>query len=259
MDEISLIPVKAFSDNYIWLAQAQGDADTGIVIVDPGDANPVLQMMNTLAITPCAVLITHHHYDHIDGIQELLKHYDVPVYGPSASFIPGLTRHVGEGDQVELDNGLVFRVLEVPGHTTDHIAYWGHQTLFCGDTLFAGGCGRLFEGSAEQMFQSLQKLAGLPDETRICCAHEYTLNNLEFALQVDTHNELLVARLEATRKVRLAGQPSLPSLLLTEKQTNPFLRCHDGRIQAAAASYANRPMADAMETFRVIRFWKDTW
>ena len=257
MDAISLLPVKAYSDNYIWLAQH--DADDGVVIVDPGDANPVLQMMEALALTPCAILITHHHYDHIDGIPELLKHFHVPVFGPANSSIPKLTETVGEGDTVELNNKLSFSVIEVPGHTVDHIAYCGHEVVFCGDTLFAGGCGRLFEGTAEQMLQSLHKLAGLTDDTRVCCAHEYTLRNLEFARQVDRQNERLAERLEAVRQMRLDDQPTLPSTIAMEKMTNPFLRCHDSQVQAAAAQYAGRAVTDELETFKIIRFWKDTW
>ena len=257
MDTISLLPVKAFSDNYIWLAQ--NDAAGAVIIVDPGDANPVLQVMDAMSLTPCAILITHHHLDHTGGIRELLKHFHIPVFGPANSSIPGLSETVGENDSVNLDNGLSFKVLEVPGHTLDHIAYYGHQVLFCGDTLFAGGCGRLFEGTAEQMLQSLQKLAGLMDNTQVCCAHEYTLGNLEFAHQVDTHNSQLTERLKNVRQLRHDDQPTLPSTIGMEKQTNPFLRCHDSQVQAAAAHYAGRSITSELETFKVIRFWKDTW
>ena len=256
MDAINLLPVKAFSDNYIWLARH--DAADSVVIVDPGDAEPVLRMLETLALTPCAILITHHHHDHIGGIPGLLKHFHVPVFGPANSAIPGLTQTVREGDSVELDNGLSFNVLEVPGHTLDHIAYCGHEVVFVGDTLFAGGCGRLFEGSAEQMLQSLHKLTALADDTRVCCAHEYTLRNLEFAREVDRQNARLAERLDHVRQLRLDDRPTLPTTIDVEKKTNPFLRCQDDQVQATAAEYAGRAVTDELEAFKVIRFWKDT-
>ena len=247
------IPVTAFSDNYIWLVPGP-DTPRAVAIVDPGDAAPVLDTLARLELLPAAILVTHHHYDHTGGIQALRARFDIPVYGA----IPGSAHRVSEGDTLVLNNGLSFRVLETPGHTLDHLAYHGEKALFCGDTLFAGGCGRLFEGSAQQMYRSLEKIRRLPGDTLIYCAHEYTLGNLRFAAQVEPGNRALSARLADTLALRRQGLPTVPSTLALEKETNPFLRCHIPAVHQAAERICGRPLATPEAVFAVIRYWKDS-
>ncbi len=188
-----VLHVRAFEDNYIWVIR--GNSRTYAALVDPGDAAPVLAALPRLGITPVAILCTHHHADHVGGIPELLEHFPgLPVYGPAHENIDTLTQHLHDNDEVRLPElGLNFRVLEVPGHTRGHIAYFGHGWLFCGDTLFSAGCGRLFEGTAAQMHTSLSRLAGLPGDTRVYCAHEYTQANLRFAQTVEPENADIAA------------------------------------------------------------------
>lgn len=262
-------PVPAFRDNYIWLIPLAGDSftagmpmpppGTAVAVVDPGDAEPVLRAVADLALTPAAVLTTHHHGDHVGGVTALRRRYDIPVYGPAGEAIPDLSRPLHEGDRIDLGDGpMTFSILAVPGHTAGHIAYYGHSALFCGDTLFAGGCGRLFEGTPAQMHRSLTKIAALPDATEVYCAHEYTLSNLTFALQVEPQNADLHRRLEQTRTRRSKGEPTVPAPLGIEKKTNPFLRCHVPSVIAAAERVAGRRLNPGEETFAVIRRWKDT-
>ncbi len=251
------IPVSAFSDNYIWLVPGPA-APRSVAIVDPGDAAPVLEALSRMELRPVAILVTHHHYDHVDGIQALRSHFDIPIYGPTRSAIPACDHPMAEGDSLTVDNGLSLTVLETPGHTLDHLAYYGDKALFCGDTLFAGGCGRLFEGTAQQMYLSLEKIRRLPDETRIYCAHEYTLGNLRFATLVEPHNRDLAVRLEETIVLRSQGRATVPSTLELEKKTNPFLRCHLPEVRQAAERFSRRPLATPQEVFAVIRYWKDS-
>jgi hydroxyacylglutathione hydrolase len=249
--------VTAFKDNYIWLIGRTGTPE--VAAVDPGDARPLLAYCAAHGLEPCAVLITHHHRDHAGGVRELLSHHDVPVYGPAHEPIPGLTHPLGEGAHVTLPEiGLTLQVLELPGHTRAPLSYTGAGMLFCGDTLFTGGCGYLFEGTAKQMYASLTRLAALPGETQVYCGHEYTLENLSFALHVEPDNPDLRARIAAARRLRAQGLPTVPSTLEEERRTNPFLRCHIPQVIEAAETYAERRLSTPDQVFAVVRQWKDT-
>lgn len=251
------IPVNAFNDNYIWLIRAMEESPH-VAIVDPGDAVPVFEALNSMSLIPDAILVTHHHHDHVGGVREISQHYSVPVYGPASEHIPALDFPLKNNDHVTLKQGaLSFRIIDIPGHTSGHIAYYTPGMLFCGDTLFAGGCGRLFEGTPKQMYHSLETLYALPDDTDIYCAHEYTLANLNFALRVEPDNDELQKRLANTKRLRSRFQPTVPSSLALEKQTNPFLRCRHPTVIAAAERYAGKPLKSDLEVFTVIRAWKD--
>ena len=256
MPEITITALPAFSDNYIWLLTTGG---TQCVVVDPGDAAPVLTALNKHGLELHAILITHHHADHIGGVANLVEETGAAVFGPRDSRIAGQTRSFGEGDTLDLpDLELAFDVLEIPGHTSTHIAFHGHGCLFCGDTLFSVGCGRLFEGTPGQMQESLDKLAALPDETRVFCAHEYTLSNCDFALQVEPGNEALQQRASEVEACRSTGRITLPSTIGAEKAVNPFMRTREPGVVAAARNRdaGARPGAS---TLAVIRGWKDSF
>ncbi|KAB7622552.1 hydroxyacylglutathione hydrolase [Alkalilimnicola sp. S0819] len=247
-------PIPAFSDNYIW---ALHDGEKAAV-VDPGDAAPVMRWLNERGVELSAILITHHHPDHVGGIAELLAQGAVPVYGPGAENIPGRSIALAEGDKVALlAPEISLQVLEVPGHTLGHIAYYAEGMLFCGDTLFAGGCGRLFEGSPEQMHASLQKLAALPASTRVYCAHEYTLANLRFALKVEPENPALQQRLAHVQAQRERDEITLPSTLGVELQTNPFLRVTEAAVIRRAGEQAGHGLSSPAQVFAAVRAWKD--
>jgi hydroxyacylglutathione hydrolase len=247
-----LRPLPAFADNYIWtLSNDAGQA----VIVDPGEAAPVLAAREGLR--PVAVLLTHHHADHTGGVDELLQTWpDLQVIAPEDERIAHATRRVREGDEVDLEDWR-FRVTEIPGHTRSHIAFHGHELLFCGDTLFSLGCGRLFEGTPAQMVDSLTKLAALPPEIRICCGHEYTVNNSRFATVVEPGNLALRRRSEEARTMRNRGLPTLPSTLADELATNPFLRVDEPEVRQSLHARLGREPADSVEAFAELRRWKD--
>lgn len=252
---LNAIPVPAFHDNYIWLLY---DAANRAVIVDPGDARPVLAALERLAMEPAAVLITHHHHDHTGGIDGILARYPIPVFGPARESVPAITHRLTDGARIAVPStAMEFTVLDVPGHTAGHIAYVGDDTLLCGDTLFAGGCGRLFEGTPEQMYRSLQRFARLPDTTRVYCAHEYTEANLRFAATVDPANTDLQKRIAAVRRQRRDHVPTIPSTMAEEKRTNPFLRCDEPALKTAAAGFAGTPLDTAEQVFAALRAWKD--
>jgi hydroxyacylglutathione hydrolase len=250
-------PVRAFSDNYIWLIESP-QAQDRVVAVDPGEARPVIAELQRLGLSLAAILLTHHHPDHIGGVPELLRHWRVPVIGPDDARIAQRTLDVGDGERCELPNlGLSFETLQVPGHTLSHIAFWGHGALFCGDTLFSAGCGRMFEGTPTQMNASLTKLRSLPPDTRMFCGHEYTAANLRFALTVEPANGAALEYQRSVDRVRAEGNPSLPSTMALEIQVNPFLRCDNPAVVTAAEAHAGKSLKDPAEVFGVLRAWKD--
>ncbi len=258
---LTVVPVSAFKDNYLWLLCRGDDA----VIVDPGDAAPVEQALAERGLTLRAILLTHHHADHVGGVGALVaKRPGLSVYGPATEVIAGLTVPLREGDRVTLAPlSLALDVIDVPGHTRGHIAYFGEADavplLFCGDTLFAAGCGRLFEGTAAQMQASLTKLAALPPDTRVYCAHEYTLSNLRFAQAVEPGNADLAVRVREAIATRERGQPTLPSSIALERATNPFLRADFPALRSAAERHAVGAGASALATFTTLRRWKDSF
>ncbi|GMR08358.1 MAG: hydroxyacylglutathione hydrolase [Gammaproteobacteria bacterium] len=257
---LNVIRVNAFTDNYIWLIQGmQGPGSSKVAIVDPGDARPVLAALNAEKLEPIAILITHHHGDHTGGIRQILSNHDIPVYGPANEHITSVNHPLVEGDVVCLDGiSATFSVLDVAGHTSGHIAYSGHGMLFCGDTLFSIGCGRLFEGTAQQMHASLEKIRALPDETMLYCAHEYTLDNICFAKVVEPDNPDLLQYERLCHETLDAGGVTVPSRLRLEKRCNPFLRSHIQTVIDAAEQFAGRSLTGGSEVFATLRHWKDT-
>jgi len=254
---LRVTPVNAFSDNYIWLIH-ETEALGRVVAVDPGDSAPVIEYLQREGLELVAILITHHHGDHVGGVRRLVDLFDVPVYGPAGESIPCRTTALSGGDQVTMDDlGLRFDVVDVPGHTAGHIAYHGHGALFCGDTLFSGGCGRLFEGTPQQMSHSLDALAALPPATKVYCTHEYTLSNLRFAATVEPGNPELADYVKEAKATRAEGNPTLPSTLFLEAQINPFLRCDQETVHQAAEQYSGRDLQDRVAVFAVVRAWKD--
>lgn len=253
---LSVTPVPAFSDNYLWLLHN----DRSAVVVDPGDATPVEAALDHLNLSLVGILVTHHHGDHVGGLPALLKRHKVPVHGPAGENIGGLTATHREGDEVVIpDLDARFKVLDVPGHTSGHIAYVGHGLLFCGDTLFACGCGRLFEGTAAQMTASLAKLAALPGDTKVFCAHEYTLANIRFAEAVEPDNAALVARKAIEQARRNRNEPTVPSTIADEVATNPFLRWDSPAVKASAERHAGRPLNEPAAIFASLREWKNNF
>jgi hydroxyacylglutathione hydrolase len=250
-------PVRAFSDNYIWLIESPR-APGRVVAVDPGEAQPVIAELQRQGLSLAAILLTHHHPDHIGGVPELLRQGAVPVIGPDDTRIAHRTRTVRDGEQCELpDLGLSFAILQLPGHTLSHIAFWGHGALFCGDTLFSAGCGRMFEGTPAQMNASLNRLSRLPPETRMFCGHEYTAANLRFALTVDPANRAALEYQDNVARVRAQGNPSLPSTMALEIKVNPFLRCEDPTVVRAAENHAGKSLKEPALVFGALRAWKD--
>ena len=258
---LSILAVPAFKDNYLWIIHDGQHA----AVVDPGDAGPIVAALAHHHLTLCAILLTHHHADHIGGVPALLALTDVPVFGPARDGIGAVSIPLAEGDIVSVDAlDLQLRVLDVPGHTLGHIAYVGtvngQSVLFCGDTLFGAGCGRLFEGTPEQMAHSLDKLAALPEETVVYCAHEYTLANLTFAAAVEPGNAALGARIERDTATRERGEATIPTTIAEELATNPFLRYREPGI-AAQLQQAGKlaPAAQPLDVFTALREWKNTF
>jgi hydroxyacylglutathione hydrolase len=255
---LQVTAIPAFDDNYLWLIHDQEYA----AIVDPGDAASVEAALAAHQLKLAAILLTHHHADHAGGVPALLRHWNVPVYGPASERIPGISHPLREGDVVTLTSpALQLSVLDVPGHTAGHIAYvaQGEPWLFCGDTLFAGGCGRLFEGTAEQMTNSLEKISALPDNTKVYCAHEYTVSNLHFAVAAEPDNPRTAERLAAAQALRARGIATVPSTLGEEKLTNPFLRYREKSIVDLLKSSGRLNNENPVKAFAALREWKNVF
>ena len=251
-------PLRAFSDNYIWLFD---NGDGRAFVVDPGDPEPVRAALDSRGLALAAILVTHHHFDHVGGVDALKAETGCTVYGPHNAALPFIDRRLGDGDRFTV-LGLAVEVLAVPGHTLDHIAYFApapSPVLFCGDTLFAGGCGRLFEGTPAMMHASLQRLAALPEDTAVYCAHEYTQANLAFASAAEPANEALAARIDEVRRHRERDEPTLPSSIALERRTNPFLRTDAKSILAGLRAAGETPADDSIGRFAQLRAWKDNF
>ena len=253
---LSVKPIKAYQDNYIWLVST----NEGSIVVDPGESKKILNLIDNNEIDLKGVLITHHHFDHTNGLSDLLNKRGLEVYGPKNN-VHGINNIVKNNDKFTVI-GIDFEVIEIPGHTLDHIAYYsfndGEPILFCGDTLFSGGCGRVFEGTFDQMFIALKKMSKYPKETKIFCGHEYTLSNLKFALAVDENNEDLIEEYDNIKNIVDSGNPSLPTILEKELKINPFLRCDNHHIKNKIVSKFNTS-DDEFEVFCALRQWKDSF
>jgi hydroxyacylglutathione hydrolase len=266
---IHITAIPAFSDNYIWMLQRSGS--TSVVLVDPGDQRRIMDYLQQKQLVPVAVLITHQHYDHTGGVAALVEKYAglriiapdrLPSDSPISIDLPiteYVTESVANGDAVEISElDIAFNVFDIPGHTLDHLAYYGHGAVFCGDTIFGCGCGRLFSGSAEQMVASMKKLASLPADTRIYCGHEYTLDNIGFARWVEPDNDDLLQRDDDDMAQQEQGIPTVPFTLDMELKTNPFLRYREPLVIQAAEKFAGKKLHSDAEVFAAIRRWKDT-
>lgn len=253
---LNIIPIPAFKDNYIWMLHDH----KYVVVVDPGDAAPVLTYLNLHKLKLAAILCTHHHNDHVGGVCKLVELYSVPVYGPQFENIPCVSHMLDEGDVIEIPElKIKLSVMNIPGHTYGHIAYLGAGGVFCGDTLFGCGCGRLFEGTAAQLFYSLQRLANLPDETKVYCGHEYTEANIRFALICEPDNARLKQRQAEVQVLRAAGHSTLPSTIALEKDTNPFLRCAEPSVIATTLRMTQIKETDESSIFTALRTLKNNF
>ena len=253
----NVMPIPAFNDNYIWALTVPGSNE--VAVVDPGDADVVNRYLieNNLQLT--TILITHHHQDHTGGVDQLRQQHSVTVYGPARSPFGGITDKLSDGDTIEI-LGLTLKIKEVPGHTLDHISYYlagQDPQVFCGDTLFLAGCGRLFEGTPEQMHQSMEYFRRRPETTQIYCTHEYSLANLAFAAAVEPNNHHITEAIENCTRLRESGQPTLPTDIATEKQINPFLRYSEAPVRQSAELFAGGPLTSEVAIFAMIREWKN--
>ena len=253
----NILAIPALNDNYIWTIVHSKNRRA--VIVDPGESEPVLNLFEQQNLTLTAILITHHHWDHTNGIQQIIEKYPVPIYGPLKDKISLCDHTLNDQDTIELsDVELTFKVLEIPGHTLGHVVYWGHQWVYTGDTLFTAGCGRIFEGSPDKFYHSLMKLASLDPQTKVYCGHEYTDQNLQFAKIVEPDNPNLKRRIIETQQKLNQNQPIPPSTIQLELETNPFLRCHQKNVQQRVQEYCGYPLADdIIAVFTALRRWKN--
>ena len=253
---LSVEPIKAFEDNYIWLVTT----NEGSIVVDPGESSKIIKLIDENKINLKGIFVTHHHYDHTDGLEDLSRKLNIDIYGPSNN-INEINKRVKNSDHISI-LGIDFKIIEVPGHTLDHIAFYsfnnGEPILFCGDTLFAGGCGRIFEGTYEQMFESLNKLSSLPKNTKIYCGHEYTLSNLKFAIEADSSNKDLIKEYEQIKRLRNIDCPSLPSTLDRELKVNPFLR-YDNYLIKNKIKKEFGISGNGLDIFTALRKWKDSF
>jgi hydroxyacylglutathione hydrolase len=253
---LSIEPIKAFEDNYIWLLTT----NEGSIVIDPGESSKIKSLIDNNEIDLKGVLITHHHYDHTNGLNDLSDNGMLDIYGPENNIVE-INKRVKDSDRISII-GLDFEIIEVPGHTLDHIAFYSFNEnmpiLFCGDALFSGGCGRIFEGTHRQMYDSLNKLASLPKHTKVYCGHEYTLSNLKFAIEADTENQDLLDEYNHVKKLNISKTPSLPSTLDKELKINPFLRCNNMSIRNKINKEFN-VSGDDFKIFTALREWKDNY
>lgn len=259
MDEnIKITPIPILKDNYVWciIDQLQSEA----LIVDPGSAQVVQAYLKRNKLNLKGILITHHHWDHTNGARELKNIYKIPVYASKLEKVTEKTMEVSDGETITI-NGfpLALKAMLIPGHTLGHLAYYNEEMVFCGDTLFASGCGKLFEGTPKQMYDSLQKIAFLPVQTKIYCGHEYTLQNLRFAEAVEPTNQKILERIAKVSSLRKQNKPTLPSLLQEEMETNPFLRCDQTKVKESVEKQSGRTLNDPIEVFAALRYWKDNF
>jgi len=253
---ISIKPLPALNDNYIWIII--NEAQRCAAIVDPGDAKPVLSFLKANQLQLSAILITHHHWDHTQGIDAILSEWPVPVYAGANEPVPQRTIAVQDDDQFQIPGlDVTLNVIDTPGHTAGQVNYTGFGSVFTGDTLFTGGCGRIFEGTADELYHSLQKLARLPNDTLVYCGHEYSVANLNFAKAVEPNNASITQRIEQCVALRKNNQPTVPTTIATELATNPFLRCNQEDVIASASAYANTPLTNPVDVFTTLRAWKD--
>lgn len=253
---LSIEAIPTLESNYVWVLHEGHDA----ILVDPGESGPPLRWLAERDMTLRALLITHHHGDHTDGIDAILAEQAVPVYGPEDGRAPQIDHPVREGDHVRIESPRAhFEVLSVPGHTSSHLAFFGHRMVLCGDALFSAGCGRVFEGTAEQMLASLDKLAELPADTRVLCGHEYTVANCRFALAVEPGNEDLRSRAREAESLRDKGESTLPSSIGAERRYNPFLRTRERAVIDAAREHDPGCGDDPVSVFAAVRRWKDNF
>ncbi|RLA05556.1 MAG: hydroxyacylglutathione hydrolase [Gammaproteobacteria bacterium] len=253
---LNIHAVPSFNDNYIWLIQSPDNQQ--VIIIDPGDATPVINELTDRQLEPVAILVTHHCHDHVNGIPALVKRYDIPVYGPAKESVPLLTHPLMAIKSLHIGKNIPnIEVLDTPGHTAGHISFVIGDCLFPGDTLFGAGCGRLHNGTAEQLFHSLQQFSTLPAQTKVYCAHEYTETNLRFAITVEPDNVAILQRIKETSRIRQQNLPSLPSTLGLELATNPFLRCNQAEVITSAQQFSGKTLHTAVEVFTTLRLWKD--
>ncbi len=256
---LSVRGVRAFADNYVWLIDSPRTPGR-VLAVDPGDAQPVIMELTRSGDQLAGILLTHHHDDHIGGAEELMRRFDVPVFAPDDERIRFAAHKAQDGEVVEFPElGLAFKTLLIPGHTLSHIALWGHGAVFCGDTLFSAGCGRMFEGTAEQMDRSLNRLKALPADTQVFCGHEYTENNLRFARTVEPDNQALASYQTKVQSLRARNEPTVPSQLSLEIALNPFLRCAEPSVKRAAETHARHALSSEAQVLGTLRAWKDNF